>query len=324
MIYKDMEVPSENMIKPMHEILRMTRKQEQELYQKEEDKLYAEQAQADRAYQSHAEYVKDYINDYTAGINNRARFLEGVKNGLLNLAIMHLYQESFSHPMNERDKIVAKNLVSRFINEQGIGNLLTRFKYTNTILAEMGRIVTETYNKVIDDIDSKKDPNNAKPIELNLDKTIVDDFYKDIIDLDTTEASSLIKDKVADAMSDFIDQNVQNRIEFQDVINQAKEKIQDTADEVTAEAYMNEAKRQVNELRRTRPKNIFHYMVEAITKQAYKDENLNKRYVHESVMDMDGVVNSAELIYTFLEMVNTTEMVSQDYIKDYIKSLVEI
>lgn len=324
MIYKDMEVPSENMIKPMHEILRMTREQEQELYQKEEDKLYAEQAQADRAYQSHAEYVNDYINDYTAGINNRARFLEGVKNGLLNLAIMHLYQESFSHPMNERDKIVAKNLVSRFINEQGIGNLLTRFKYTNTILAEMGRIVTETYNKVIDDIDSKKDPNNAKPIELNLDKTIVDDFYKDIIDLDTTEASSLIKDKVADAMSDFIDQNVQNRIEFQDVINQAKEKIQDTADEVTAEAYMNEAKRQVNELRRTRPKNIFHYMVEAITKQAYKDENLNKRYIHESVMDMDGVVNSAELIYTFLEMVNTTEMVSQDYIKDYIKSLVEI
>ena len=323
MIYKDMEVPSENMNKPMHEILRMTREQDEALYQKEQDQIYANEARIEREREQYADFMNDYKNDYASSINNRARFLEGVKNGLMNLAIMHLYQESFSHPMNARDKIVAKNLVNRFINEQGIGNLLTRFKYTNTILAEMGRIVTEAYNKVIDDIDSKKDPESAKPIELNLDKTIVDDFYKDIIDLDTTEASSLIKDKVADAMSDFIDQNVQNRIEFQDIINQAKEKMQDTADEVTAEAFMNEAKRQVSELRRTRPKNIFHCMVEAITKQAYKDDNLNKRYVHESVMDMDGVVNSAELIYTFLEMVNTTEMVDQDYIKDYIHSLVE-
>ena len=38
---------------------------------------------------------------------------------------------------------------------------------------------------------------------------------------------------------------------------------------------------------------------------------------------MDGVVNSAKLIYTMLEMLNTTEMVDTNYIKEYIEKLVE-
>ena len=325
MIYKDLNVPSENMNMPMHEIREMTRKQNEALYQAEEDKAYAEQAKEARERQAYENYITEYVEDYTRTLNNRAKFLEGVKSGLLNLAIMNLFEESFSHDMNSRDKIVAKGLVDKFVKEQGVGNLLTRFKYQNTILAEMGRLVSESYDKVIDSLDKKNDEElPGRAMDLKLDTTIVDDFYKDIVDLDTTEASQLIRDKVADAMSDFVDQNMQNRIDYQDIITQAKEKMSETEDETVAEAVMNEAKRQINERRRIRPKNIFHYMVEAISKQAYKDENLNKRYIHENTLDMDGVVNSAELVYTFLEMVNTTEMVDEKYIKDYIYSLTEV
>ena len=38
---------------------------------------------------------------------------------------------------------------------------------------------------------------------------------------------------------------------------------------------------------------------------------------------MDGIVHSAKLIYTMLEMINTTEMVDSNYIKSYVESLVE-
>jgi hypothetical protein len=235
-----------------------------------------------------------------------------------------LYKESFG-VMTKRDRITAKNLINTFINEQGAGELLNRFKYQNTLVAEMARIVQEHYDMVVESITCDDEecniPGRAK--ELHLDKTIVDDFYKDLVDLDTTEASKLIKDKVTDAMTEFIDQNTQNKLDFEEIINTAKEKISDLKEESAVESTMNEAKRQINEMKRTRHKNIFHYMVEAISKEAFKDINgVGKQYIHESKVDMDGVVNSAKLIYTMLEMLNTTEMVSKDYIQTYIENLV--
>ena len=87
---------------------------------------------------------------------------------------------------------------------------------------------------------------------------------------------------------------------------------------------MTEAKREINEMRRTRKKNVFHYLVEAITKQTFADDNLRAQYVHESSVDMDGITHSAKLIYYMLEMLNTTEMVDKNYIKAYIESLIEV
>ena len=109
---------------------------------------------------------------------------------------------------------------------------------------------------------------------------------------------------------------------YQDIISQAKEKMEVASDESMAEAYMEDAKRRINEYRNNRPKNAFHYVVEAISTQAFKNDNLNKRYIHENAVDMDGVVESAELIYTFLEMLNTTEMVDESYIQEYLTNMI--
>ena len=274
--------------------------------------------------EANANWLHEYAENQIIGRNNRVTFLENVKSGFLSEAMSKLYKESFG-VMTKRDRITAKNLINTFINEQGAGELLNRFKYQNTLVAEMARIVQEHYDMVVESITCDDEecniPGRAK--ELHLDKTIVDDFYKDLVDLDTTEASKLIKDKVTDAMTEFIDQNTQNKLDFEEIINTAKEKISDLKEESAVESTMNEAKRQINEMKRTRHKNIFHYMVEAISKEAFKDINgVGKQYIHESKVDMDGVVNSAKLIYTMLEMLNTTEMVSKDYIQTYIENLV--
>ena len=279
---------------------------------------------AEREREANANWLQEYAENQIIGRNNRVTFLENVKSGFLSEAMSKLYKESFG-VMTKRDRITAKNLINTFINEQGAGELLNRFKYQNTLVAEMARIVQEHYDMVVESITCDDEecniPGRAK--ELHLDKTIVDDFYKDLVDLDTTEASKLIKDKVTDAMTEFIDQNTQNKLDFEEIINTAKEKISDLKEESAVESTMNEAKRQINEMKRTRHKNIFHYMVEAISKEAFKDINgVGKQYIHESKVDMDGVVNSAKLIYTMLEMLNTTEMVSKDYIQTYIENLV--
>lgn len=324
MVYADYNKPSKNMNIPQRQITEMTHMQQEEIYKAEEDRLLAEQARAEREREANANWLQEYAENQIIGRNNRVTFLENVKSGFLSEAMSKLYKESFG-VMTKRDRITAKNLINIFINEQGAGELINRFKYQNTLVAEMARIVQEHYDMVVESItcdDEECDiPGRAK--ELHLDKTIVDDFYKDLVDLDTSEASKLIKDKVTDAMTEFIDQNTQNKLDFEEIINTAKEKITDLKEESAVESTMNEAKRQINEMKRTRHKNIFHYMVEAISKEAFKDINgVGKQYIHESKVDMDGVVNSAKLIYTMLEMLNTTEMVSKDYIQTYIENLV--
>ena len=326
MVYADYNKPSKNMNIPQRQITEMTRTQQEEIYRAEEDRLLAEQARAEREREANANWLQEYAENQIIGRNNRVTFLENVKSGFLSEAMSKLYKESFG-VMTKRDRITAKNLINTFINEQGAGELLNRFKYQNTLVAEMARIVQEHYDMVVESITCDDEecniPGRAK--ELHLDKTIVDDFYKDLVDLDTSEASKLIKDKVTDAMTEFIDQNTQNKLDFEEIINTAKEKISDLKEESAVESTMNEAKRQINEMKRTRHKNIFHYMVEAISKEAFKDINgVGRQYIHESKVDMDGVVNSAKLIYTMLEMLNTTEMVSKDYIQTYIENLVEV
>ena len=326
MVYADYNKPSKNMNIPQRQITEMTHMQQEEIYKAEEDRLLAEQARAEREREANANWLQEYAENQIIGRNNRVTFLENVKSGFLSEAMSKLYKESFG-VMTKRDRITAKNLINTFINEQGAGELLNRFKYQNTLVAEMARIVQEHYDMVVESITCDDEecniPGRAK--ELHLDKTIVDDFYKDLVDLDTSEASKLIKDKVTDAMTEFIDQNTQNKLDFEEIINTAKEKITDLKEESAVESTMNEAKRQINEMKRTRHKNIFHYMVEAISKEAFKDINgVGRQYIHESKVDMDGVVNSAKLIYTMLEMLNTTEMVSKDYIQTYIENLVEV
>ena len=326
MVYADYNKPSKNMNIPQRQITEMTHMQQEEIYKAEEDRLLAEQARAEREREANANWLQEYAENQIIGRNNRVTFLENVKSGFLSEAMSKLYKESFG-VMTKRDRITAKNLINTFINEQGAGELLNRFKYQNTLVAEMARIVQEHYDMVVESITCDDEecniPGRAK--ELHLDKTIVDDFYKDLVDLDTTEASKLIKDKVSDAMTEFIDQNTQNKLDFEEIINTAKEKISDLKEESAVESTMNEAKRQINEMKRTRHKNIFHYMVEAISKEAFKDINgVGRQYIHESKVDMDGVVNSAKLIYTMLEMLNTTEMVSKDYIQTYIENLVKV
>lgn len=326
MVYADYNKPSKNMNIPQRQITEMTRTQQEEIYKAEEDRLLAEQARAEREREANANWLQEYTENQIIGRNNRVTFLENVKSGFLSEAMSKLYKESFG-VMTKRDRITAKNLINTFINEQGAGELINRFKYQNTLVAEMARIVQEHYDMVVESITCDDEecniPGRAK--ELHLDKTIVDDFYKDLVDLDTSEASKLIKDKVTDAMTEFIDQNTQNKLDFEEIINTAKEKITDLKEESAVESTMNEAKRQINEMKRTRHKNIFHYMVEAISKEAFKDINgVGRQYIHESKVDMDGVVNSAKLIYTMLEMLNTTEMVSKDYIQTYIENLVRV
>lgn len=327
MIYTNMNTPSRNMRLSNTELSKMLEEQQNELYYNERKSHIQEQAKYDRDRESYYNQMQDYLNEQIQSSNNRSQFLQNVKESFLTECIMKLYSESMLIPMNKSDKVVARNLVTRFIKENGAGDLISKFATKNLLLSEFARVTQKYYDKVVELCES----NNIKPKcdtccdvkEYDLPKVIVDDFYKELADVDVLDASKLIKDRVADAITEFIDSNSSAKMDYEEVIKQAQDNIATAKDESMVEEYSNTARRRINEMKLVREKNIFNIMVEALTRKVITDDSYKKKYMHEATVDMDSVVDSTRLIYTMLEMVNTTNMVNvnEEFIARYLGSL---
>lgn len=343
MVYSNMNTTSKNMRLSPTELGKMVREQQEELYASEQEKQIKEQCAVDRVREEYYSVAQNNIANEIAATNNRAEFLQNVKESFVTECIMKLFTESVAAPMTSNDKIIARNLVTRFVKDNGAGDLIVSFATKNLLLSEMSRISQKYYDRVVREtlelprdgiigaglLPPDKDdtrPSGTKPWEVKdwkLDQTIADDFYDELKDIDCTDASKMIKDRVADAVEQFIDSNAIAKMEYEDIINQAQEKISLTKDEAVAEEYSNMAKAKINEMKRMRPKNIFNIMVESLTRKSITDDRYKDRYVHESTVDMESIVDDTRLIYTMLEMVNTTRMVNvdADFLTSYLETL---
>lgn len=276
------------------------------------------------------EYARDYLtyaNEAQLSIAKRQKSLQNIKDAFMTECLYKLYKESCPSIMTESDNAIARNLVTRFVKENGSGKLINNFATKNYVLSEFSRICKKYYNRVLNESDSLSDDLDATDgqfKELKLDNTVASDFYKELEDVDTDEASKLIKDRVSDAITDFIDSNQAARMDYEELIQAAKDQIDNpTTTEESAQYISNAAHAAYVEAEAKREKSLFHCIVEGLTKSVFKDPELKARYVHETTIDMESVVDNAELVYTMLEMLNTTNMVNvnEEYINTYLKAL---
>ena len=320
MIY-DMRYPSKNMLLPQNELYKMLREQEEEMEAEEIDKKASKKAKEEREKEERISKESEKIKNDAVSESNRAKFLSNIKEAFITECILKVYKESTVYPMNTRDTNIAKNLVTKFVRENGANNIINNFATKNILLSEISRICTKYYNRVLEDCKSRV-PKPGEVKEYNLDTTIKDDFYNELDTLDTADASGLIKDRVSAAIQDFVDTNSAVKMEYQDVIDSAKSKIEKTDNEEIAEGYTNIAKNKMNNIK-LRDKSIFHVMVESLARKALTDDSYKRAYVKDAKVDMDKIVEDAQLIYTMLEMTNTTRMVNVDenFLNRYVKSL---
>ena len=318
---------SNNMLLSATQLDHLYREQQADLYNEEQNKILAEQAAAEREREAYYEQQAQYNRERFASGMERSERMTKIKEAFISECIFKLYCESIAFPMTSRDKIIARNLVNKFVIENGAGNLISSFATENMILSEFSRISQKYYNRVLEEGCNKEECElNGQISGQVISQDIVDDFYKELENIDVRDASKAIKDRVSDAINNFIDINTTNKIEYEEIIKSAQDKVSaiNGTDDVVAESYINIAKSKINELKNTRDMNVFNYMVEALTSSVFKDESLKTRFVNEGVVDMDGIVESTQLIYTMLEMVNTTNMVNvnEEFINDYITHLV--
>lgn len=318
MIYT-MSKPSENMLKSTSEIYQLMRESAEREYNNEQERIKKEENIHEMQMKESQERFTKYMHEQSVNVTNRNAYITNLKEAMLSECLMKLYTESSITPLTSSDKIIAKNLVNKFIKENGVYGLISSFKTKNFLLSEFARIVNK-YSTLNEKCEEHK-PGEAREFTITPERK--DDFFKELEDIDTEDASKLIKNRVSDAMSEFVDSNVSNKLDFEEVIQAAQDKIAKTDDEHIAEQYSAMAKRKINEMKISREKNIFHCLVESLSTAAFKDETLKAKYINEASLDMESVVNDSQLIYTMLEMVNTTNMieVNEAFINDYVKSL---
>ena len=351
MLYK-MNKPSKNMNLSDVEISRMVHEQAVAEYNEEQEKARLKEASMEREALEREDYFNNYGREIQENAAKKREFLANTKASLLSECIFKLYKDSSIAPLTESDKIVARNLVNKFVLENGADELLRTFATKNVLLSEFAQITNKYYGKILEDCDKEYDDEEdeheekhhhyhhdhdenyeeackdngcliGKARDFEIDDNTKEDFFAELQDVDTTDAANLIKERVSDAMSEFVDSNEEKKLEYEDIINTAKEKMAGATDEAYIEAYNYQAKAKINDLKLKSRKNILNCMVESLATKSFKDDKLNKKYIHEASLDMDNIVNDSILIYQMLEMINTTNMVNVDeqFMNNYVKSL---
>ena len=216
---------------------------------------------------------------------------------------------------NGHNKDLLRLLSTNFVNENGSQNLLRKWRSTSYIMSEFAYIIQNN----IDSICEKADPKNQATLKIKDDQK--KKFFKDIDKVNADSAITAIRTKVKSATAEFIDSNNAAKEEIKSILDSTKKKIEkNDKDENLKEAYAANAKRRITDIRAGKIKGVFEAMVYSVSQSAFRNEDAKKIFIEDANLNMDTVVEHCEVMYTFLETLNTLKLIKID--EAYIEKLV--
>lgn len=248
--------------------------------------------------------------------NKEAMDLYQIKKSFLSECLYNLFDKSLGFQLESQEKDVMKRtLVNNFIEEQGLERLLSDFRSKSYLLSEYSRIVKESTDTVLKKCCDKE--------EIDIDFETKDDFYDKLDTEDTEEVANLIKLRVSNAVDEFLQTNMSDKIEIKEIIRKTEEKVNSSKNDAIKESYELAGKAAIAKVRNRNNKGILESMIFNVAKASLKDNDMKEMYMTEGSLDMDNIVEDCKIMYTFLEMINTTKMVNinESYINNIINSL---
>lgn len=254
----------------------------------------------------------NYRNNYkTQVVSERTalQFRTGIKQSLLSEAIYSIFSKATPVILAGNLEAagvdvdnVKHSIVNKFIEEEGTDNLLRRFKRTNVFLCECAQLVENTFKAVSEAVDPKCKDSLCFPGEVR------DSFFDDLVNSTPDDVIDSIKDRVTAAMNSFLDENQAMKQTVTDIYQAAESRMQKTQNDTVKESYRHQATRLVNNAR-YKPITVLGEMVKKTAESVLKDKELLENFSSNGRIDMDKVVESAVIMYTFLETVNTLGLV---------------
>lgn len=247
------------------------------------------------------------------------KFITSVKEQFLSECIYSVFNESLNifDKNNKKQELVKHALVKNFIEEQGVDKLLCKFRRQNILLSEFALITDKAVKSVVETT------NTYNKNSWTIDTDIKDTFTNDLTNCNTGEAIATITDRVADAETEFINDNTRKKLEIDDILQSKKEKLdamEDKPEEVKESvSAMYDAK--IKSIKNSYISSIYKVIAESMTKNAITDQDLRKQYIHEGNLDMKTVLEDTGILYTFLETVYTTEMADESYVREFVNNI---
>lgn len=262
-------------------------------------------------------------------------YLDEAQNVLLTNAlfysVLNPVLEEFGASTHEKN--IGAEIITNFIQEQNIPELLENWKYKSIYLAELAHTVdchTEKYKKRI----NKLSPENKNQEDYQIEDDEINDLIFDTKDIIPKDITKLISDRVEDSVDQFIDTAKKNKFEIKKIYDKAKEKVENakasddmnmTSDDIQqiqneAVSFAKKKEREILE----QNTNVFGYMINSVMKSIHEDKVLKESYSNEyNNLKFNDIVNDTRVIYSMLEAFNTLNIitVNENYLYNTLKEM---
>lgn len=266
--------------------------------------------------------------------------------------------ESFDYT---RDSAIIGQLFTSWVNEQSVHELDRKMNKTN-ILSTFNCACTNTTNAVCEKARCKIENGCTDKEDIfRIEDEDKKNFYDELDAVNADELIYTIRDRVADANQEFLDDYVKDKIEIKgimkdtnDIINTLKDTsaVPATGDdsstdpndpfavnnppeepaytgpaaspEEVEEGYVSRATSRIHSIMNKKTCPLFESMVIGLSKSAYSNKVLNEEFVTEGThLDTDGIRNRAGVMYTFLECLNTSKLqnMTTEYLEEALKDI---
>lgn len=154
-----------------------------------------------------------------------------------------------------------------------------------------------------------------------------DDLFTKMEKEDSISAAvDLLSKRIKDAEEDFIKKNALDKKKIENIVSNLNDRINGaTGEEISnedKEEAQNEVARLITEVRENRFHSIFEEMVKSVAEEVLADSTITESYRNENgKLDMGSIVETAKVMYGFLEFVNTIQLEKVD--EKFIKNILD-
>lgn len=268
--------------------------------------------------QEHTKLINEQKENNIRRRANYDKFIVESKNFLVVEAMNKLLLNCLPESIDNHLRDVARNCCETFVREEGVNNILKGCKST-LFLNEFAIILEDTHKKVV------HGAANSKEDTFEISNSTMKGYYDKLSSMNYGPMCNAIIDRVTDAEKEFIESNIKDKSKMEDAAEKAAEKIgnikarDEESEEKIKEEFAIMLNNDINNIT-NRKRNILESIIKRLGEAVVVNESQKDNFIMESgKLDSHKVIDTAEVMYTFLEMVNTCNIKKVD--KQYIESV---
>ena len=240
-------------------------------------------------------------------LNLRTTVRNNLKEAFLFEAIKYFYNESSVQEIEKEELQTTKDtIIMGFIKENGVENILNKFRKRDVVLTDIANFVNESTRAIMEENEEKLKDSETAPedIQVSVDdrESFIDKMAQQKEEIE--DVGAMVQTHVANNVEEFIASNVEDRQQIKDILDDVKEKVAsikaanaDVAEQIKESKIM-KARREIHKIKNSK-KNILECMVNHLSKRVIA-ENHQAFLDDRNSIKMDKIVETAECMLTML------------------------